>query len=125
MRLILTKADLAVIPTDIQDVKFEDFRPHVQSAIRFVRDCFFVCVEGNVWKEILPESSIRIKPKANDLSVRQIMTKEIKMYDWCNSTWRHQIQAKEQGFETWLNSLDDDDFLMEYNSTRKIINNLD
>ncbi len=56
-------------------------------------------------------------------TLRQIMMQQIKAYSWCSSTWKYQV--KDTPFEEWLNSLDDDDFLMEYNSTREIFNNLD
>ena len=61
------------------------------------------------------------------MTLRELMTKEIKDYGWTDSFFKRgdHNASKYNSYEAWLDSLDDEEFLARYNDVRETINNLD
>lgn len=73
------------------------------------------------------------------MTLRQTMTDQIKNYYWLDYKFNQRCKAKAktkpvtsdeviqyvEDFESWLNSLNDEDFLSYYNSTREAMQGLD
>lgn len=60
-------------------------------------------------------------------NLREIMTKEISFYSWLDYSYkRGDYDAKQYPtYESWLNSLSDQEFLASYNEVRERIFELD